>query len=235
MDEARTFQPFGPAHLLAIVLTAALPFVLAGFIRKRKSSGGEKIVGRLLAGLLVVNYLGYAVYLRQSGNFLWENTLPCQLCDWAMVAVIVALLTGRERWLEVAYFWGIGGTLQAIITPNLRYGFPDVRFWSFFIGHSGIVIGILFLMLVRNFRPHFKSLWRVILWSEIYFVVTIIIDLITGVNYGFLLHKPEAASLLNILSDNWFIYLFQMHLVAWVFFLALYAPFAVYDLLKRGE
>ena len=49
-----------------------------------------------------------------------------------MVAIVVALLTGRERWLEVAYFWGIGGTLQAIITPDLRHAFPDVRFLQLF-------------------------------------------------------------------------------------------------------
>jgi len=78
--------------------------------------------------------------------------LPLQLCDWAMAVIIVALWTGNRRWLEVAYFWGIGGTLQAIITPNLRYGFPDLRFISFFVAHSGIIIGIVFLMLIYGFR-----------------------------------------------------------------------------------
>ena len=58
------------------------------------------------------------------------------------------------------------------------------------------------------------------------------VDLITGVNYGYLLHKPEAASLLSFLSDNWPIYLLQMHLLALAFFCALYVPFAIYDLFK---
>ena len=35
-----------------------------------------------------------------------------------MFVIIVALWTGNRRWLEIAYFWGIAGTLQAIITPN---------------------------------------------------------------------------------------------------------------------
>lgn len=235
MEDPITFQAFGPAHLAAILLTAVLPFVLAAFIRRRQWPRGEKIVAHIIAGLLLANFIGYAIYIREAGPIFWENMLPFQLCDWAMVAVIVALLTGRERWLEVAYFWGIGGTLQAIITPNLRYGFPDVRFLSFFIGHSGIVVGIIFVMVMRGFRPHFRSLWRVALWSEIYFVVTIIVDLFTGVNYGFLLHKPEAASLLDFLSDVWPIYLFQMHLLAWIFFLLLYSPFAIYDLMRSKK
>src|SRR5213076_1890651 len=47
---------------------------------------------------------------------------------------------------------------------------------------------------------------------------------------GFLLHKPEAKTLLNILSDYRPLYLFEMHLLALAFFIVLYLPFAIYDL-----
>ncbi len=90
-------------------------------------------------------------------------------------------------------------------------------------------------MVMRGYRPHFRSIWRTFAWSEVYFVVTIVVDLITGVNYGYLLHKPQAASLLSFLSDNWPVYLFQMHLLALVFFCALYLPFALYDALSRAR
>jgi hypothetical integral membrane protein (TIGR02206 family) len=230
MEVDPAFQPFGLAHLVVIALTIALPFMLASFVRKARWPRCERVVGRLLAALLLVNYLGYEIYLALTAGLSWEKALPFQLCDWAMIAIIVALLTGRERWLEVAYFWGIGGTAQAIVTPDLKYAFPDIRFLSFFIGHSGIVIGIAFVMIMRGFRPHFSSIWRTFAWSELYFVVTIVVDLITGVNYGYLLHKPEAASLLSYLSDHRAVYIFQMHLLALCFYLALYSPFAIYDL-----
>lgn len=233
MDAARAFRPFGLAHLVVMTLTIALPFVLAAFVRKTRWPRCERVAARLLAVLLLVNYLGYEIYLAMTVGLTWEKALPFQLCDWAMFAIIVALLTGRERWLEVAYFWGIGGTAQAIITPDLKYAFPDIRFLSFFVGHSGIVIAIAFVMIMRKFRPHFSSIWRTFAWSEVYFVFTIVVDLITGVNYGYLLHKPEAASLLDFLADNRAVYIFQMHLLALAFFLVLYLPFAVYDLFAR--
>ncbi len=233
MDVERAFQRFGLAHLIVILLTIALPFLLAAFARKSRWPRAEKTVARLIALLLGINYVGYAIYLWMIGETSWEKTLPLQLCDWAMVAIIVAFLTGRERWLEVAYFWGIGGTVQAILTPDLRYAFPDIRFLSFFVGHCGIVIGIAYLMIVRGFRPHFSSIWRTFAWTEVYFVITVVVDLITGENYGYLLHKPEAASLLSFLSDSWPLYLVQMHLLALVFFLVLYLPFALYDLFIR--
>jgi hypothetical integral membrane protein (TIGR02206 family) len=233
MDAARAFRPFGLAHLVVLALTIALPFVLAAFVRKSRWARSERIIARLFAVLLLTNYLGYEIYLALTQGLAWQKALPFQLCDWAMVAILVALLTGRERWLEVAYFWGIGGTLQAIITPDLKYAFPDVRFLTFFIAHSGIVVAIVFMMVVKKFRPHWISIVRVFAWSELYFVLTITVDLLTGENYGYLLHQPAAASLLDLLSHERLVYILEMHLLALIFYFVLYLPFAVYDLAAR--
>jgi hypothetical integral membrane protein (TIGR02206 family) len=98
-----------------------------------------------MTAVLAGNYVVYLLFIRRWGDLTWEATLPMQMCDWAMVVIIVTLLTRNHRWFEVAYFWGIGGTLQAVLTPNLRYGFPDLRFMSFFVAHSGIIISVVFL------------------------------------------------------------------------------------------
>jgi hypothetical integral membrane protein (TIGR02206 family) len=235
MDAAHAFRPFGLAHLVVIALTISLPFILASFVRRSRWARSEQVIARLFAGLLLFNYVGYEIYLATTEGLAWQKALPFQLCDWAMIAIIVALLTGRERWLEVAYFWGIGGTLQAILTPDLKYAFPDVRFLTFFISHSGIVVAIAFLMIVKRFRPHWISIVRVFAWSELYFVLTITVDLLTGENYGYLLHQPAAASLLDLLSHERIVYILEMHLLALTFFVVLYLPFALYDLIRGNR
>ncbi len=197
MSPAPPFHPYGTAHLVVIGLTIALPFVLAYIAR---SQAAEKIIAVALSLLLVLNY---AVYLGLTGHFgavSWKQVLPLQLCDWTMVVIIIALWTHRRGWFEVAYFWGIGGTVQAVLTPDLAYGFPHFRFFSFFIPHCGVIIGVVFLMLVHHLRPRAVSIARVFAWTELYFLVTFAVDALTGVNYGFLLHKPEAKTLLSILS-----------------------------------
>jgi hypothetical integral membrane protein (TIGR02206 family) len=229
------FHAFGLAHLTVILLTIALPFLLALIVHRTKSRFLERSIAFSISALLLINYVAYLIVARQFGVTSWEKTLPLQLCDWAMIVIIVALWTGNRRWLEVAYFWGIGGTLQAIITPNLRYGFPDLRFISFFVAHSGIIIGIVFLMLIYGFRPRPVGILRTFAWTEFYFVVAFTFDLLTGENYGFLLHKPEAASLLNFLSDWRPLYLVQFHALAFLFFCLLYAPFAIVDLVRKGQ
>lgn len=233
MLPAPQFHAYGVAHLLVIFLTIALPFALAALVRCTKSSVIERIIVGALSLTLVVNYFVYLSLVRQFGAVSWEQLLPLQLCDWAMVVIIIAMWTRRPRWFEVAYFWGIGGTVQAVLTPNLAFGFPDFRFFSFFVSHCGIIIGIIFLMLVHHLRPRAFSIVRVFAWTEFYFIITLAADKFTGYNYGFLLHKPEAKTLLNILSDNRPLYLFQMHLLALAFFVVLYLPFAVVDFARR--
>ncbi|MGI8820079.1 MAG: TIGR02206 family membrane protein [Chthoniobacterales bacterium] len=233
MLTATPFRPFSAEHLAAIFLTIALPFLFAAIVRRGLVTERQVALG--LSAILVGNYVIYLLFLRRWGDLTWEATLPMQMCDWAMAVIIVTLLTANRRWFEVAYFWGIGGTLQAVLTPNLRFGFPDLRFLSFFVAHCGIILGVLFLMLTRRLRPYPLSILRAFAWSEAYFLVAMMVDHFTGVNYGFLLHKPEAFSLLSFLSDSRPMYLLQMQGLALLFFVLLYLPFGLNDFVKRAR
>src|SRR5437016_5374613 len=230
MNSAPEFHAFGLSHLAVILLTIGVPFLLALMVKRTRSAQLERSIRLTIAALLLINYVAYVFVARNFGVDHWYKLLPLQLCDWAMIVIIGALWSGNRRWLEVAYFWGIGGTLQAIITPNLQFGFPDMRFISFFVAHSGIIIGIVFLMLIYGFRPRAIGVLRTFVWTEVYFVVAFTTDLLTRENYGFLRHKPEAASLLSFLSDSRPLYLLEFHLLAFVFFALLYAPFAIVNL-----
>ena len=233
IESAPEFHPWSPSHFVVIFLTIVLPFLLALIVHQTNSPRLERSIRLTISALLLVNYIAYVFLARNFGVDHWYKLLPLQLCDWAMIVIIGALWSGHQRWLEIAYFWGIGGTLQAILTPNLRFGFPDLRFISFFVAHCGIIVGIIFLMLIYGFRPRALGIVRTFLWTELYFVVALTVDLLTGENYGFLLHKPEAASLLSFLSDSWPLYLLEFHGLAFLFFSLLYAPFAIIDLVRK--
>ncbi len=207
MNSEPAFQLFGPAHLVVIFLTIFIPLTLGIAVQITGSRTLDRAAALGLSLLLLTNYLGYAFYLWSHDLLFWQQALPFQLCDWAMVTIIVALFTGWRGWTEVSYFWGIGGTFQAILTPNLQVGFPDIRFISFFVGHCGIVAGVIYLLVARRFRPTLGSVWRTLAWSQFYLCATLLVDYLTDVNYGFLLHKPQAPSILDYLSDTRWLYL----------------------------
>ncbi len=230
MTPDHAFRLFGPAHLAVIALTLGLPALFWATARQPGREGYRRVVRYGLAGLLLANWVGYEANRAGVGQFTAAHALPMQLCDWAMFAVIGALVTLRRGVYEVAYFWGLAGTLQAILTPNLQEGFPSVWFFSFFVAHSGIVVGVLHLTAVERLRPRPWSIVRTMLWSEVYFAAASTVNHLTGANYGFLSHRPAGKSLLDYLSDNQSLYLIELNLLALGFYLALYAPFFLTDL-----
>lgn len=224
-----SFHHFDASHNAALVLTVALPLALAWIVRRKRSEALSRGVCLSLAAVLTINFLGYPIYLRFFPSEAGGHWLPMQLCDWALVATVVALLRRTVRWFELAYFWGLAATLQAIVTPNLDVGFPSVRFISFFVAHCGIVVSVLFLLLAFGLRPRAWSLVRVWLWSQLFLGSALIANALTGANYGFLSHKPTRASLLDFLSDQPVVYVIQLELLAILFFALLYLPFALKD------
>lgn len=233
MNPKPVFQVFGPIHIAVICLTIAIPVLLGAVVHLTGSRRLDRGVAISLSLLLATNYLGFAVYLWQHDLVPWKEALPFQLCDWATVTIIVALLTGWRGWTEVSYFWGIGGTFQAILTPNLQVNFPDIRVISFFIMHSGIVAGVIYLLIARRFRVTLGAVWRTLAWSELYLVATLVVDHFTGVNYGFLLHKPVVHSILDYLSDQRWLYILELNGLALLFFALLYAPWGMVALVKE--
>jgi hypothetical integral membrane protein (TIGR02206 family) len=227
MEPAPVFPVFGPAHLAVILITLLLPTGLGFAFRLTNLRWIDSAVAIGISLLLLTNYFGFAFYLWRQDQLLWKQALPFQLCDWAMVTIIVALLTGKHGWTEVSYFWGIGGTFQAILTPNLQVNFPDFRAISFFISHCGIVAGVIYLLVARRFRPTAGSVWRTLAWSELYLGVALLVDYLTGTNYGFLLHKPVVHSILDFLSESRWLYIIELNALALIFFAVLYLPWAI--------
>src|SRR5437588_12896476 len=102
MDAARAFRPFGLSHLVVIALTISLPFIFAAFARKNRWPRSERLITKLLAGLLLFNYVRYEIYLPATVGLAWPNALRFRPCGWALSAIIVPRLPGRERSLQAA-------------------------------------------------------------------------------------------------------------------------------------
>src|SRR5882757_3716688 len=97
---AASFRHFDPSHVTVLVLTVAVPVALAGITRRTRSAALSHAISIALASLLTVNFLGYPIYLSFFPAEAGGHWLPMQLCDWALVATVVALLRRTIRWFE---------------------------------------------------------------------------------------------------------------------------------------
>src|SRR5262249_23749100 len=121
-----SFVMFGPAHLAMMALAAIAPVLLA--FAARKAPALDRPFRLVLAALLLGGWICWLLLFWQRGWLTLANGLPLNLCDWAAVAMIVALIGKRPFAYELGYFWGLGGSLQGLITPDIAYDFPDPQF-----------------------------------------------------------------------------------------------------------
>ena len=226
------FVLFGPAHLGALALAFVLPLVLSLFTRGHPAR--DRVVRWLLAAWLLGEWVFFYGVFWARGWLDWTNGLPLSLCDWAQAALIIALLKPNLRAYELGYFWGLGGTLQGLLTPDLAYGFPDPRFLLFMANHAGILASLLYLTLGTGLRPVPASIPRVIVISLLYPLVAGVFDFALGANYGYLHDKGGHVSLLTFLAP-WPWYIGELVLIGFLSIAIYYAPFFLIDLFKRPK
>jgi hypothetical integral membrane protein (TIGR02206 family) len=225
-------QLFGPTHVWTLALIAIVGSIIVIAVRFARNPAVAHSVAFSLAALVVINAaVTYGMRLA-TGRFDMSTWLPMHLCDWAAVTVVLALCFRWQWAYELAYFWSLGGTVQALLTPDIVVDFPTIWFFVFFIGHGGVIVSVIFLTLALGMRPWPRSLVRAFLWSNVYLLCAGLVDYLFDVNYGYLCEKPQRGSLLDYLGP-WPIYIGGLEIVAAFTFFILYLPFLIADSLRK--
>ncbi len=200
-------QLYGPGHLGVLAL---LLFITALLIRRCRK--GEHLP-RARAALGLLTFCCFAAYpinqMAYQGSIddiKLEAIVPLHLCDIAAFICGFALITRKPLLCELAYFWGLAGTLQGLLTPNLAYDFPHPVFLAFFLHHGVIVTTALVLPLGLGWRPAKGAMKRTFLLLLAYAAMAMTINWLLDTNYGFLAAKPTEASLLDLMPAwPWYI------------------------------
>jgi hypothetical integral membrane protein (TIGR02206 family) len=226
-----SFVRFGPAHISAIALTVAVPLLLTAITRLDHTGATLQIVRALFAATLIVNKIVSLVLLSRNGDLTIDSVVPMYLCDWAAITAVITLVWPNQWTYELCYFWSLGGSLQALLTPDLRYGFPYPQFVSFFVQHGAVIAAAIYMTLAMKMRPIPMSIVRVLGWSAVYFAAAMTVNLMLDTNFGYLRAKPEHPSLMDYMPP-WPYYLADLVVLAFIFCLACYLPFFVFDRLR---
>lgn len=184
--------------------------------------------------VVFVNEASWWVWLALTHNAMsLAYTLPLQLCDVAAVITIVALWWRRPALVELAYFWGVAGTLNGLITPDIPEHFPAFPYVQYFVQHAALPGSALFLVAGLRIAPRPWAFLKVYGWTVVLLVVDSMANLLTGGNYLFLRQAPGVGSLLDLMGP-WPRYIFGAALLAMIFFAVLDAPFRI-SFLARGR
>jgi hypothetical integral membrane protein (TIGR02206 family) len=221
------FQIFGTPHLIVMGLTLTVPILLAEAARRTNSKRVADAGAYLLAGTLLINesiHWGYRLNAVGWSRFVQDH-LPLHVCGLTILLTAAALIFRRQRIYEIVYFWGLVGSTNAVITPgDLEAGFPDYRFFQYFIAHSGIVAGVLYATLALKMRPTLGGLFRAFVALNVLAVGLGFLNFILGSNYMFLC-RPPAGTESPFFFAGWPWYIPIIGLVALGMFFVVLSPF----------
>lgn len=251
---------FGSQHLTVLVVIAVVG-LLFSFIARFSDSGARQVC-LVLAIMLAVAYLFEQIYTIKKG--IWTvHWLPLHLCDivglmsFVLMAAVVgrlgsgrrdaiphargawSALAGPERRLqmfyELVYYWGLGGTLQALLTPDIAQAFPEPLFFTYFTAHGSIVIGVFVLTLGLRMRPRPGSAFTVWVITTTLGFVMLVVNGVLGTNFLFLCGPPPSATILKHFGAWPIPYLITIDAAAAAGITLCYAPFWLSDRLHRSR
>ena len=191
---------------------------------RKKPGPWRRWVAWIVGALLLADAVSFVVPLAVAGTFSAKTSLPFALCDMAALVAAAACWTRRPVLVELTYYWGLAGTLQAVITPDLNSGFPHLVFFQYMVGHLGIVLAAVFLVVGLGITPRPGAVLRVFAITLAYTAFVGLIDGLSGANYMFLRSPPGEWTLLRVLGP-WPWYIGSAAGVALVLLLLLDAPF----------
>ena len=230
---AQPFVIFGTSHIFTLLFIIAIAFLIPVSIKNRKYE--DKIfIAKIIGFLAILLELIKPFIWHYSMEFAWIELIPIHMCNLSTFFIGIFLLTEKRLFFEVSFFWGIGGGLNALLTPDIPNNFPDPQFILFFIGHGFLMIAIAYASISLKNRPTLKSVKNGIYFSLMSLPVIYIINELIGpeVNYWYLASKPEGDSIFNLLPDP------PMHIPALIIigvmlFFAIYSPYWLFDRFKK--
>jgi hypothetical integral membrane protein (TIGR02206 family) len=211
------------AYTLSTLMAIAVATVVCIAARRRPGQwtvGASGLLGAALLGEQISWQVGFLIH----HDWTLQNSLPFDLCDFTALVATVACWWCIPICVELTYFWGFAGTLQAIITPDVETPFPHLEFINYVVEHLGIVVAAVFLVVGLRVIPRPGAVLRVFGLTVAYALLVAVVDIVTGADYLFLRAPPEAFSLLQVLGP-WPWYLVSCTGIALVAFYLLDLPF----------
>ena len=211
-------------HLVPLALLVAAAVLLC--VAARRAPGRWiDVVAAVIALVLVIAELSWQPYVLANHTWSVGASLPVQLCDAGGFVAAAALLWRQLLLVEIAYFWGLGGTLQAVLTPDLGdQHFPSFPYLQFYVTHDLVILAALFLVIGLALYPRPGAVRRIFLLTLAFALLVGVIDLVTGGNYMYLRQVPASGSLLNLMGP-WPLYIAVGALLTLVVLAILNAPF----------
>lgn len=209
MNEFEAFSPFHAVMAGACLAAMSIWCVIGRLLlrRDRADGGRRELVFAMATGWAILAWQAFATVWRLlPAQWDLNESLPMHLCRWNGWIVGLCLVAGHKdgwRWTRtLTFFWGLGLSVQGIITPMWTFGAASVEFWLYWIGHLQIVGVAVYDLSVRGYSPRWPDLRLAMVAGVLYALFTGTLNKLLGTNYSYLGEwNYDRASIVDRLGD----------------------------------
>ena len=222
------FSLSSPSHIIfTIICVSVIVFLPRIFVNKNNSSKNILIIG--IISLILINQ-GMDFFREGYAANNWKLGLPLHLCDFSSASIILYFITKRREFFLFAFFAGIAGAGMAILTPDVLYSFPHIDYLRHMIGHSMILLGVTYAIIVDNQRPQLKDVHRILAVLSVFLLMMYPINTWLGppANYWYVIEKPPGFNVTDLMRDAPY-HMIDIYILAVIVCYSIYLPYFIKD------
>jgi hypothetical integral membrane protein (TIGR02206 family) len=229
-----TFRSFTLSHWIPVLIIFGISYLIIHHQEWLRRPNIIKKMRYLLASVIIFQEILLNLYRILNGTWSLAESLPFHLCGLAVLSTAYVLITENKKYFYATFFVMLIGAVMALLTPSVEgnMGFPHFRYFQFFVSHGLIVINFVFILFVMNY--HKDMTYRHLIYNFFsligFALFNLIINLLFGGNYMFLMAKPGPNTAFDLFGEHpWYlIHIFIFGIP--VFFHLFYLPFFIRNL-----
>jgi hypothetical integral membrane protein (TIGR02206 family) len=168
----------GPSHIFSVILSVLCIIYIPKYFVQSSEKAKQIFVSLIIITLLINQAMDF--YREGIMSDRWQEGLPLHLCDFSTMAIILYFLSKKRDFFVFAFFFGIAGGGMSILTPDTVYGFPYIGYIQSQIGHSMILMGVAYAMVIDKQRPYLVDVPRALFLCFGAFVIYLLYELYFG-------------------------------------------------------
>jgi hypothetical integral membrane protein (TIGR02206 family) len=220
-----SFILFSVSHLITLAVILSVIILIYAYRHRLQTLKRSIRIG--ISSFLILQQLSLTIWYITYGSLPLKASLPLELCDVSIIISAAMFYSKNYLLYEIVYFWGMAGSLEALLTPDLGiYSFPHYVFFQFFLSHGSIIVLCLFMTFVYGYKPKFKSLIKSLAFLNLYAAFIGVYDKLMDTNFMYLCEKTQDSSIMSYLGP-WPWYIVSLEVVAVISCVLCFIPFVM--------
>ena len=220
------------SHIIIVLLSLLAIIYVPKYFENATNKAKEALKYSIIFLLLVNQSMDF--YREGILSNRWEEGLPLHLCDFSTMAIILYFFTQKRDFFIFAFFFGIAGGGMSILTPDTIYGFPYVGYIQSQIGHTMILMGVTYAMIIDKHRPYLSDVSKALFYASLLLIFTYFMNYLLDTNYWFLAEKPIGNNITSFMRSEPF-HIIDLYIAAIFICYAMYLPYYFKDKFRGSD